>query len=255
MIAQIAHGDHTFSCDLSKAIDLSISAGQVRCFYAEPFESKPFQSGSFVGSVRKGAPVNFYSVSLNPHGHGTHTEGPGHITSKQESVQETLKSFYFIAQVISIRPQLMPNGDHILKKSDFQEKFLHPATEALIIRTLPNDSGKQSLDYSGTNPAYIEQEAMKFIVDQKVKHLLIDLPSVDKESDGGKLLAHREFWKVKKDMLDENSRPKCTITELIFVPDTVPDGLYLLNLQTPNIQLDAVPSRPVIHRLTKLSDK
>ncbi len=37
-----------------------------------------------------------------------------------------------------------------------------------------------------------------------------------------------------------------TITELIYVPDHVPDGEYLLNLQIAPFNADASPSRPII---------
>lgn len=43
------------------------------------------------------------------------------------------------------------------------------------------------------------------------KHLLLDLPSVDREQDGGKLLAHNAFWNTSK-----NVRYGCTISEMIF---------------------------------------
>jgi hypothetical protein len=45
-------------------------------------------------------------------------------------------------------------------------------------------------------------------------------------------------------------RYSATITELIYVPDGVEDGLYLLNLQVPNLRTDAVPSRPVLYACT-----
>jgi hypothetical protein len=64
-----------------------------------------------------------------------------------------------------------------------------------------------------------------------IQHLLIDLPSVDKEKDEGKLLAHKAFWNVT-DVNDLNldARLEATITEMIYVPDNVADGSYLLNL-------------------------
>lgn len=75
-------------------------------------------------------------------------------------------------------------------------------------------------------------------------HLLIDLPSVDKEHDGGKLTAHKTFWNYPK-----APRKEATITEMIFVPNAVKDGLYLLNLQVAPFENDASPSRPVIYPL------
>ena len=76
-----------------------------------------------------------------------------------------------------------------------------------------------------------------------VKHLLIDLPSVDKEKDNGKLLAHKAFWNFP-----ENPRFEATITELVFVPNDVQDGSYLLNLMIAPFHNDATPSKPVLYR-------
>jgi hypothetical protein len=81
-----------------------------------------------------------------------------------------------------------------------------------------------------------------------VKHLLVDLPSVDPISDGGRLAAHRVFWDMppgSKELPANEARHR-TITEMIFVPDDVPDGRYLLTIQTPHIASDAVPSRPLL---------
>ena len=52
---------------------------------------------------------------------------------------------------------------------------------------------------------------------------LVDLPSVDREVDGGRLEAHHAFWG-----LPDNPRHHCTITELVYVPSNAPDGMYLL---------------------------
>lgn len=38
---------------------------------------------------------------------------------------------------------------------------------------------------------------MEFIVQKGFKHILVDFPSVDREEDEGRLLAHRAFWKGK----------------------------------------------------------
>ena len=77
-----------------------------------------------------------------------------------------------------------------------------------------------------------------------MQHLLLDLPSVDREEDAGLLLAHHAFWCYP-------AQPRCaaTITELIFAPDEVEDGLYLLNIQVTSLVLDASPSKPVLYRL------
>ena len=77
-----------------------------------------------------------------------------------------------------------------------------------------------------------------------VKHLLIDLPSVDKEKDEGALKAHKAFWDV-----NGKTRKDCTITEFIYVPNKIADGTYFLNLQIAPFENDATPSKPVLYTL------
>ena len=47
-----------------------------------------------------------------------------------------------------------------------------------------------------------------------------------------------------------NTRIKNTITELIYVPNDVEDGEYLLNIQIAPFESDCAPSRPVLLRTT-----
>ena len=98
--------------------------------------------------------------------------------------------------------------------------------------------------YSGSNPAYLSEDAAAWMAEAGVNHLLLDLPSVDREDDGGKLLAHHAFWKYPFD-----TRRNATITELIFVQDSIPDGTYLLNLQIASFENDASPSKPVLYKI------
>ena len=120
---------------------------------------------------------------------------------------------------------------------------------ALIVRTLPNDDGKLSRRYDASNiPPYFTTDAMRYIVELGCKHLLVDLPSIDRLLDEGRLSNHRVFWNVEDGSfeLNDRSRTTSTITELIYVPETVADGQYLLNLQIAPFTADASPSRPLL---------
>ena len=81
-------------------------------------------------------------------------------------------------------------------------------------------------------------------ITEAINHFLIDLPSVDRENDKGKLAFHHAFWHVP-----ENPNHSKTITEFIFVPESCLDGEYLLNLQVAPIENDASPSRPVLYKI------
>ena len=99
-------------------------------------------------------------------------------------------------------------------------------------------------NYNHTNWPFLAESSATYIRTKGVQHLLIDQPSIDKEFDEGKLLAHRAFWNYPNE-IDLNK----TITELIGIPEHVEDGRYLLNLTLANIENDAVPSRPIIYKL------
>ena len=123
--------------------------------------------------------------------------------------------------------------------------------KALIIRTLPNLEKKKKRDYMNNAPAFLSIEAMQYIVGLGVEHLLVDIPSVDRLFDEGHLSSHNIFWETKNKEFSLTTKHK-TITEMIFVPEDVKDGTYLLNLQIPAFVSDAAPSRPILYRINDL---
>lgn len=248
MIASFSHHGRTYTADLSKPIDLSIplrdGVENPNCFWAPMPEFAPVRAGDFVGSTAEGGVVNFFNVRLNPHGNGTHTECVGHISRERFVLRECLRKAHFLAKIVSVYPRRTEQGDRMIDKGQLEELLTKNEVEALIIRTLPNDDLKLRQNYSGSNPPYLHHEAAAFLAKIGIQHLLLDLPSVDREEDGGQLLAHRAFWQYP-----HATRTQCTITELAFVPNEIRDGLYLLNLQTTALDLDASPSKPVVFAL------
>jgi len=241
--------------DTSKGFDISIplegNDQNPRAWYVDAPTIEPVRTEQFTGSVKEGGAVNFRNIFFNPHGHGTHTECLGHITEEVHSINQNLKESFFTAKLVTLEPICVINGetieeDFILKPEQFKSLLNGIETEAIIIRTTPNDESKKHLNYSASNPAYIDVKVVHLLNKAKVQHLLIDLPSVDRESDGGKLAFHHEFWGVP-----ENPQFHKTITEFIYVPDNVPDGDYILNLQTAPFENDATPSRPVLFAIEK----
>ena len=248
MIITLQHQEQTYQADLSKPNDISIPflAGKraVNCFYAPPVEITPVVAGNFIGDTKKGGVVNFKNVKFNPHGNGTHTECVGHIANKKYSINASLKKFHYIARVVSIEPKMTKKGDQVITLGQLKKLASLINTEALIIRTLPNELSKKQKKYSGSNPPYMHHDAIRFLVAQGVQHLLIDLPSVDREEDDGKLLAHKAFWQYPSLV-----RKNATITELIYVPNKIKDGLFLLTIGIAPFNLDASPSKPQLYKL------
>jgi arylformamidase len=249
MIAEIEHKDRKFRVDFSKPIDISISMGDgsgPRAWYLDAAQIKPVINEHFTGKVSLGGNVNFNNVFFNPHGHITHTECVGHISNEFVSVNQTIKSFFFLAQLITVQPKVLEEtsgwsnvGDRVIDIESVSQ--LQKGAEALVIRTFPNSASKCSAEYSNTNPVYVTKEAIEHIRDLGIDHLLLDVPSVDRETDGGELLGHHAFWEYPL-----NTQKHRSITELVFVPDEVHDGEYLLNLQFAPFENDASPSRPVL---------
>lgn len=247
MQALINHALKQYQADLSRPLDISIPFSTekgVNAYHAPPFSAEPVVMGSFIGSVEKGGPVNFVNVKVNPHGNGTHTECVGHITADPVTINQCLQEFFFIAEVISIYPEEMDNGDMVILREQVEKALTDRKAEAVILRTIPNDALKLKRNYSGKNPPYLHHGVAEFLVSCGVKHFLVDLPSVDREEDGGKLLFHKTFWQYP-----HHIRKDATITELIYVPPHVEDGIYLLNLQIASFELDASPSKPVLYSL------
>lgn len=243
MIAKI--GNHQI--DLSKPLDISIplrgDASNVNAWYIDHPAIRPHTEKGYVGKVSEGGSTNFNTITFNPHAHGTHTECVGHITKEFHSINTHLKQFFFLAEVITIAPEKYQD-DFVISRKQLQYALGNKKREAMVIRTLPNFGDKMSKQYSHTNPPYLLEQTAQFLADQGVKHLLVDLPSIDKEKDKGALLAHRAFWN-----LEGTPRLEATITEFIFVPNTIADGTYFLNLQTAPFENDASPSRPVLYEI------
>jgi arylformamidase len=240
MLAIIEHLQIKRTIDFSKPLDISIpmhsGTNNPNAFGIQPPEFKPFEAGGFVGSVAQGGSVNCENLLLNAHGNGTHTECVGHISKEKITINQTLTQFFAIAQLITLEPQ-----QNKLTKIQV-ENLLDAEAEALIIRTLPNDERKLTRNYSGNNPAYLTAELCTLLAHKNIKHLLIDLPSVDPEEDGGALSAHHAFWNYPT-----QPRLDATITEMVFLPNYIADGLYLLNLQIASLETDASPSKPVLY--------
>lgn len=253
MLLQISEG--LAPVNLNQGIDLSIPMANgdhnPNAFGIPHPVFEPIVVGSFVGSVKAGSSANCENLLINAHGNGTHTECVGHITLERITLSECFRHFFSLAKLITVTPEQFGETDKVVALNSLLHQLTWPEInlpKALIIRTLPNDEAKRTQAWSGKNPPYLEPRLCAKLAHMGIMHLLIDLPSVDREHDEGKMLAHKAFWQFEDNRFPE-PRKNATITEMIFVPTHVEDGTYLLNLQTANLQTDASPSRPVIWKL------
>lgn len=241
-----------------------------RHFGAPPAESRPWSVGSFSGSVATGASCNCHTLTLIPHCQMTHTESVAHLTREAGDAWRVVPRGLLPAVVVSVTPEParetsestdpQPWGTDVLitqRRLRAAWPKVRPALQAtfepvaVIIRTLPNDAGKRTRDYSDTVPPYLTREAVQWLVEKRIEHLVCDLPSIDRTHDEGHLVGHRTFFGLPpgSHARGDAARSRATITELAFIPDEVVDGPCILSLAVPAIGGDAVPSQPIVYPL------
>ncbi len=271
MIAKltIAGLEHKFDLDrgVSLAIATDFGATSLQHFGAPAPISRPLAIGTFTGEVASGASANCRTISLTPHGSGTHTETAAHLLRDPGDAWRVVPRGLVPAAVISVTPEPAretsesttpaPWGtDLLITERRLRAAFTRNrpfAPRALVVRTLPNDPAKKAGDYGHDVPAYFTFEAASWLVSHNIQHLVLDLPSLDRIQDDGKLTAHRIFFglpPLSREAADV-ARPTCTVTELAFVPDELADGSYVLSLAVPAIGGDAVPSQPILYPHSK----
>jgi kynurenine formamidase len=247
----------------SLAIETVFSARGPSHFGAPAPVSQPLAVEGFSGEVRTGASCNCRTITLTPHCNGTHTECVGHLVEEPLDAHRVAPTDLLPARLVSVEPEparqgsetadvATEAGDRIVTRRLLEAAWPRqgPFTPlALVVRTLPNSEEKRTRDYTNHVPAYFAREAAQLLVERGIEHVVLDLPSLDRTHDQGRLAAHRVFFGLDPGVrsLAAAKRRQCTITELAFVPDAIEDGRYLLQLQLPAIAGDAVPSRPLLY--------
>jgi len=252
---------------LSIAIEQSFNHTQPNHYGANLASKRSMQAGGFIGDTEQGGSCNVNELYLNPHCNGTHTETIRHICDSSHplslSVAELSLAPLIPCVLISINPELaskttdsytpeFAEQDHIISRaalSQALDSYSNEQLQAVAIRTLPNQPTKCQQHYNAQQqPAFFSREAILYLNERGVEHLLVDLPSLDRLHDDGLLTCHHLFWQVTEGahQASQLSLVHKTVTELIYVPEQIDDGFYLLTLQTPAFNNDAAPSRPVL---------
>jgi arylformamidase len=256
--------DLSHPADLALALDFS--GPQPRHFGAPRASARPYETpdAGFRGSVERGSSCNCELITLIPHCNGTHTECAGHLTRERLDAWRVAPTGFVPAVLLSVAPEApgeegsepAPHpGDRLITRRALERAWPASAPfvpRAVVIRTLPNDPEKRARDYTGQTPPYLSQEAAALLVSRAVLHLVVDVPSVDRAHDEGRLTAHRLFFGLPRGAVElaAATRAAATITELAFIGDRIADGAYLLELQVPALGGDAVPSRPLLYAVT-----
>lgn len=257
----------------SLAIRQRFGPDQPNAFDLLDATERPVAHPGFSGSIERGASCNCRRLELTPHANGTHTEAIGHLTATELSPADCLPDGPMAAILISVDPVPLADtsetyrgtsapDDLVITReriadavdgSPLSQRVLAPDEAephvACVIRTPSLNIDRETQRWAGTNPPFPTTAAITWLADRGVSHLVTDLPSVDREDDGGDLPNHRTWWDiVDPDNPIDTDTParQRTITEMVDVPDPLRDGDYLLQIDVPPLQTDAVPSRPLL---------
>lgn len=248
--------------DITKGVEISIpqffDQSQTNAYSSPPAESKPLLFNGFIGSVSLGGSCNCHQITIVPHCNGTHTENVSHLLKDIFPINKSLSTEFIKCTLIDIIPEGINDcnehyypkidiSDHLISQKLLRERLSIEknltGTKGLIIRTLPNFEEKKSKIYRHNESPFFSNEAMEYIIEMGFKHLLVDFPSVDRADDDGILSNHRIFFNQDIEKLKHNITPENTITELIYVPNSITEGDYWIQIQIPSFCSDAAPSR------------
>lgn len=256
-----------FTRPMPIGIPVEFSGQQPNFFEADMAKARALELGGFVGDTRRGGSCNVETLTITPHCNGTHTECAGHVLDQAISVLDVVSPTPCLTLVVSVRPEPAEHSDDSYSVPlDPHEQLItrraldlalkpfanSPPAQSLVVRTLPNGPDKRWRRYRGARShPFFSIEAMERVLEMSIAHLLIDTPSVDCAQDDGKLWVHRMFWGIEQGSrtAPPQGLPERSITEMIYVPDGIADGLFLLDLHIAPFATEAAPSRPILYPL------
>ncbi|MBC8145674.1 MAG: cyclase family protein, partial [bacterium] len=158
-----------YDIDLGAPFDLAIpvdfDGAQPHAFGLPRAEARAVDAGGFVGDTRRGGSCNCETITINPHGSGTHTECAGHVTRERITIADVGRDAFAPCTVISVTPELATHGssvdsahvdDRVISRASIEHALValgersQDLLRALVIRTLPNNASKKSAEYTGT---------------------------------------------------------------------------------------------------------
>lgn len=259
----------------STAIPLNFNHQQPNHFAAYTAQKKAMAVDKFIGDTEQGGSCNVNELSLNPHCNGTHTETIRHICDQESPLSLPISAIeippLMPCALITITPEngiksgeeytpALQANDLLITRNLLASKlapFSNAQLQSVAIRTLPNNAEKCVAVYSKDNqPAFFSREAIHYLNERGVQHLLVDIPSIDRLHDDGLLTCHHLFWQVieSQHQPTTNSLVNKTITEMAYFEEQIGDGFYFINLQIPAFVNDAAPSRPVLYAAKQIEN-
>ena len=239
---------------ISRKVSSQLSSN---CFNLPKLKISPFKvPEEFLGDVNQGGTCNVDIICYTPH-NITHIETSAHILERNsESItidRIEKNAFCGVVYVIDLSEITYSKANLItwdllkdkLKNLEIPCDHIAIKTEASL---LPED-----YDFSEKNFISIDPLASKKLHDfsyqnKKLKGLILDLPSADIEKDGGKLLAHRNFFGLPEGITNYIDIEKRIIVELAHFKD-VEEGYYYMIMTPSLLKVNAIATDIWIYKL------
>lgn len=218
--------------------------------------------GGRVLRVRAGASVNCDGLHLHPHGDGSHLECAAHILAEDDPRAAAAKATLAAASplwcglLVDVRAVPLGEsgetyaGTHAPDDAVISAAALAPALtaarargpglryDALILRVQAAPV-EDDVDFSGRNPPYPTDQAATLLAAEDARLLVLDLPSLDREDDGGTTPNHRAWWGLGP---GRSARLDRLVFELARLPAGLDPGPVAVHLGAAPLRSDAVPA-------------
>jgi arylformamidase len=244
---------------VSREIFFKDGTRSVNAFHFSPITLKTVElEGQFIGDVTRGGSCNVDTLQYIPHGL-THLETSAHILSPSvnpPTVKDIpLENLSGIVYLIDLSRRGMKKGE-LIPPGVIQKKLeaLTLPVSMLALKThssmLPED-----YDFSGKDFLSLAPETARVIHDyrspNRIDCLILDLPSIDPESDGGKLAAHREYFGLPQTGHNAKDNEKRTLVELAWFAN-LEEGYYYAVITPPRFETHAVTTGIILHPLLEM---
>ena len=230
-------------------------------FHLSPITGKTVEfEGQFIGDVRRGGSCNVDTLQYVPHGI-THLETSAHILSPDASPPTVkdipLENLSGIVYLMDLSHSGTQKGESI--RPDAVREKLEKITLPVSMLALKTRASllPQDYDFSGKDFLSLAPGAAKVIHDyrspNRIDCLILDLPSIDPESDGGKLLAHRNFFGLPLTGVEAEDREKRALVELAWFGE-LEEGYYYAAITPPRFETNAVSTGIVFRPLVEMEE-
>lgn len=232
-----------YPISVSRTIVLNPQYRSSGAFHLPSFSTSTFEAGDFVGDLKRGGSCRVDIHSYSPHNF-THIESCAHIDINGNTLdkidRKKLSGIVFLADLSSVSDDFV-EWDPLIGKFDYKK------LDALAIKTsaslLPQDHNFTQSDFMA-----IHQTTAQKLFDMDIDLLILDLPSMDKETDNT-LSSHKIFFGS-----DQNVNTQKTIIELAYFQN-LEEGYYYYVLTPPILQTDATITDIWFYPLENYSDQ